>query len=135
MGGNEKDTFQEFNLQDHVFVYGSRDDISSIIKQCEIGVLSSNSEGLPLSLLEYGLGSLAVVSTNVGYCKEVIDDGENGFLVEKENPIQLAQKLVYYIENVEHRNLQSKKIHQKVSESFSEAVVIDTLVTTYKNLL
>ena len=41
-------------LEESVFILGSRTDVSNILKQCQIGVLSSISEGLPLALLEYG---------------------------------------------------------------------------------
>jgi glycosyltransferase involved in cell wall biosynthesis len=42
-------------LGENIFLYGMCSDIKNILKQTEIGVLSSKSEGLPISLLEYGL--------------------------------------------------------------------------------
>ena len=51
-----------------------------------IGVLSSVSEGFPLALVEYGLAGLPVVSTDVGQCSEMLDNGKAGMLVAAGNP-------------------------------------------------
>ena len=48
--------------------------ISKILNKCEIGVLSSSIEGLPVSLIEYGLAELPVVCTDVGQCSKVIQN-------------------------------------------------------------
>jgi glycosyltransferase involved in cell wall biosynthesis len=68
-------------------------DIKYILKQSSIGVLSSTSEGLPISLLEYGLAKLPVIVTNVGECSNVVKDNESGFLVLPEKPNDFAEKL------------------------------------------
>jgi glycosyltransferase involved in cell wall biosynthesis len=46
----------------------------------DIGVLTSKSEGLPVSLLEYGLANLPVVVTDVGQCSEILNGGLIGKL-------------------------------------------------------
>ena len=55
-----------------MFYYGSKRNVILILKQADLGVISSRSEGLPVALLEYGLAGLCVVSTDVGQCKKVI---------------------------------------------------------------
>ena len=77
-----KHFIQEHNLEKQVFIYGSCLDVSNILSQSTIGVLSSKSEGLPLALLEYGLAKLPVVVTNVGDCNLVV---KNDFLGKKLN--------------------------------------------------
>ena len=76
-------------LEKQIFLYGSRPDTTQILKQGDIGVLSSKSEGLPLALLEYGLSGLAVISTNVGEIENVLGSEINGILVESENKKEL----------------------------------------------
>ena len=67
------DRFIEKNkLSNKVFQYGVCSDIQHILSQATIGVLSSKSEGLPISLLEYGLANLPVVATDVGECNLII---------------------------------------------------------------
>ena len=107
-------------LEKSVFLYGLCLDIEYILKQTTIGVLSSNSEGLPVSLLEYGLAKLPVVVTNVGECSKVIENGKSGLIVEKENSNVFAKALEEYILSVDKRcslgNMHFKNVEKKYSQ-------------------
>jgi hypothetical protein len=59
-----KELIQSKRLVDTVFVYGSKNDVNNIINQADIAILTSKSEGLPVALIEYGLMSKPVISTN-----------------------------------------------------------------------
>lgn len=120
------------NLEKHVFIYGSCPDISNILNQSEIGVLSSKSEGLPIALLEYGLSKLPVIVTNVGDCNKVISNSNEGILVEPENYKYLLEALLKLIEDVDLRTKLAENLHQKVVSSFSESSSIETLIKIYK---
>jgi hypothetical protein len=50
-----KKLYSEQHLEHVVFFYGSQQDVENILNQATIAVLSSQSEGLPVALLEYGL--------------------------------------------------------------------------------
>ncbi len=50
-------------------------------------------EGLPKSLLEAGAMELPLITTNTPGCKEVVQDGYNGYLVNIKDQIDLAQKM------------------------------------------
>jgi glycosyltransferase involved in cell wall biosynthesis len=129
---NIKSLILDYGLQECVFLYGSRPDVSSIIKQCEIGVLSSKSEGLPMALLEYGLNGLAVVVTDVGECKEVVSGF--GLLVTAEDYKALSNAIINYIKNVDRRIEDSKNFQKRVNEKFSSSAVIMKIVSLYKAL-
>jgi glycosyltransferase involved in cell wall biosynthesis len=47
-------------LESNISVLGERHDVAEILKACDVGVLSSASEGLPMSLLEYGAAGNAL---------------------------------------------------------------------------
>ena len=81
-------------LQKHISILGEREDVSNLLPSCDIGVLSSSSEGLPMSLLEYGAAGLPSVATEVGQCSDVLDHGEAGILVKPGAPGKLAQALI-----------------------------------------
>jgi glycosyltransferase involved in cell wall biosynthesis len=59
---------------------GSLEDPVPLVEDCQIGVLTSASEGLSNSLLEYMSCGLAVVCSDVGGNKEIIEHGSNGFI-------------------------------------------------------
>ena len=77
-----KEYIQLNKMNEKVSILGGRDDTAQILKYCDIGVLSSESEGLPLALLEYAQASLAVVATDVGECASVLNNGQAGKLVK-----------------------------------------------------
>ncbi len=101
------------NLESHVFILGSITDPSDLLSSSDLGVLSSKSEGLPVSLLEYGLAGLPVVVTNVGQCADVVGGGTFGHVVPRSDYLALANAIEWHILN---RNESSKlgksfKIH------------------------
>lgn len=120
---------KENNLEDRVFTYGSCLDIQNILKQSSIGVLSSTSEGLPISLLEYGLAKLPVIVTNVGECSNVIKDNESGFLVSPERPNDFAEKLEILVNSRNKRsnfgNLHSVIVNKNYSKNIFKTKLIE----------
>lgn len=114
-------------LQEHVIVYGSKNDTTHIIQQADIAILTSKSEGLPVALLEYALQSKPVVMTQVGEIPLMVKDGQNGFLVPKTDPELFAQKLRTLIVDAELRATFGARLHQLIIENHSE----DAAVTRY----
>lgn len=86
-----KRTVRELQLEEFVDLVGPVNDVSLYLKKSHAGVLSSESEGLPVALLEYGLAALPVVSTRVGDCEKVICREDLGILVSKKSPEELAE--------------------------------------------
>ena len=130
-----KNEIESNNLNKSIFLYGSKPDISNILSQCEIGLLSSKSEGLPIALLEYGLAKLAVISTNVGECKSVIKNKDNGILVKPEDEYQLFEAIQYLIKKKEERIQKSKAFNLRVLNVYSQKVVIGSILNIYINIL
>ncbi|WGF92729.1 glycosyltransferase [Aequorivita marisscotiae] len=114
-----------------VYIYGSQAGIPALLKTADIGVLSSISEGLPIALLEYGAAGLAVVSTDVGECKEVING--LGKIVPPKNPEALAAALLFYIENKAARRADGLAFATHIKENYAEDTIIPKLLDIYKN--
>lgn len=140
VGKNFKDTycksiitFSKANqLENNVFFYGSKPDVSNILSQSDIAVLSSKSEGLPIALLEYGFSKLPTIVTNVGDCDKVISTSEEGFLINKEDVLALKNGIIRYIDSKELRITSGINLFKKVNASFSENALIDRLLNIYK---
>jgi glycosyltransferase involved in cell wall biosynthesis len=114
----------DFNLKDTIFIYGSKQDIKNILEQSTIGILTSQSEGLPVALLEYGLYEKPVLVTNVGEIPLVIQDGINGFLVEAVSTQLFYDSLVKLIENDSLRAELGKALQNTIANKYSEEAVI-----------
>ena len=132
---NVKSKIEAVGLSGSVFMYGSKSDVFNILSQCEIGVLSSKSEGLPIALLEYGLANLAVIATNVGECKNVILNNINGLLINSLDAKILSKNLSIYIENEALRKEYSGRYKKYIQENFTEQSQLEIILKIYKNCI
>ncbi|MHA6279869.1 glycosyltransferase [Salinimicrobium sp. CAU 1759] len=109
-------------LTKKVFFYGEQENVEIFLKEADLGILSSASEGLPVALLEYGRAGLAVVSTDVGQCAEVI--GSVGKLVTPKDPKALAQAIKEYIEDSTLIKSDARSLQESIRSNYSEAAVM-----------
>jgi glycosyltransferase involved in cell wall biosynthesis len=80
-------------LSHRVELLGARADVPNLLARSEVFVLSSRSEGFPVSVLEAMAAGLPVVATDVGGVREAVEDGETGFLVPAADSEALAGAL------------------------------------------
>lgn len=120
-----KSLILDYQLEKNVFVYGTRNDIKNILNQSEIGILTSQSEGLPVALLEYGLYEKSVVVTNVGEIPLVIQDGINGLLVKTREVELFYDSVVKLIENNSLRANFGKELQKTITNNYSDKAVMN----------
>lgn len=72
-------------LDNCIYMLGFRTDINEIISCADIGILMSYREGLPRNIMELMAFSKPVIGTNIRGIRDLIDNGENGFLVNVED--------------------------------------------------
>ena len=104
---------------------GSSDDVRVEIAQSDCIVLPSfYREGTPRILLE-SMGKPIITTDNVG-CKDVVDDGINGFLCEVKNADDLALKMEKMLNSsFDERNIMGKAGREKIVKEFDEKIVIE----------
>jgi len=118
---------RDLKIHDKVYFLGSRNDINEILPVFDVAVLSSRTEAFPMAILEYMASGKGIVATNVGSIAELIKDGETGFLVEKENPVVLAEKILCLLKYKELASAMGERAKAFVQEKFSvELTVRDT---------
>jgi glycosyltransferase involved in cell wall biosynthesis len=128
-----KNQILEFNLENTVFIYGSKEDVKNILKQSDIAILTSQSEGLPVALLEYGCYAKPIVVTNVGEIPLLIQDGKNGFMVDAGNVPAFYDSLVKLMDNETLRNDFGKELQQTINTNYSEQTVINRYLGWLEN--
>jgi glycosyltransferase involved in cell wall biosynthesis len=84
---------ERLGLEGSVRLAGERDDIPAQLAAADAFVLSSGSEGLPVSVVEAMAAGLPVVASAVGGLSELVVDGESGFLVQGGNADELGAAL------------------------------------------
>ncbi|MCW1147828.1 glycosyltransferase [Flavobacterium lacisediminis] len=130
-----KDFIKQNNLKEAVFIYGSCNDVKSILNQAKVGILVSSYEGFPVTLLEYGMAGLTVISSNVGYCSTIIQNEVTGYLIASDNEAQLQSALIK-IANESHKNDGlAKNLNTFVKANYAPEKVIQKIIDAYqKNL-
>jgi glycosyltransferase involved in cell wall biosynthesis len=78
-----------------------------------------NSEGTPVTILEAGAAGLPVVSTRHGGIKDVVVDGETGYLVEEGDIEAMARRMVTLIRSPDHAAALGQRARERVRAEFS----------------
>lgn len=105
--GEERDKYQDliqsYGLEESVKLMGYTDDVYAVLKSFDLFVLPSRYEGIPYVILEAMSLGIPLISTDVGGISEVIRNGENGLLIQKENSGALSENIIRLMENEDLR--------------------------------
>lgn len=120
---------------DQIQYLGKVDNMQDVYAQTDIMVLPSYREGLSKSLIEACAMELPIVTTNVPGCRDVVDNGINGYLCEPKNSVDLASKISKIIELSEEHRVQMGKNARKIAvNKFDERIVISEYLKKIKLL-
>lgn len=115
---------------------GSTDDIKSIIANSDCIVLPSYREGLSRVLLETASMAKPIITTDVPGCRNVVDDGINGYLCKVKDSQDLAKKMEKMINLDRSERLQmGQKGREKVIQQFNEKIVIEKYFNAIEQVL
>ena len=129
-----KKQLQEWQSAGVVEWWGPRSDMPAVIASAHVVALPSYREGLPNGLLEAAACKRPVVATNVPGCREIVRDGENGFLVPAKDAEALAEALIKLIENPSLRQRMGECGRQMVLDAFTERHVFSQVLELYRKL-
>jgi glycosyltransferase involved in cell wall biosynthesis len=88
-------------------------------------------EGIPKSLIEAAASGRPLVATNVPGCREIVHDGENGFLVPVRNPKALAEAIIKLAQDPGLRKRMGEKSREIAVASYSTDKVIEKYFQHY----
>ncbi|WP_316632884.1 glycosyltransferase [uncultured Flavobacterium sp.] len=125
---------EDLKLKENVFFYGTINNVASVLKQSEIAVLPSLSEGLPLALLEYGLYEMPVVVTNVGEISKIITSEKTGLIVLSNDLEQFTQAIQKLIEDRIYRKAIGLELNKVIKLNYSEESVIEKYISWLNSL-
>jgi len=125
---------EEWNRSGVVKWLGERADIAQLLAESHIAVLPSYREGLPKSLIEAAAVGRPIVTTDVPGCREVVKDGENGFLVPAKDAKKLAVAIQKLINNPKLLTSMGKKSRLMAEQEFSIQQIVEQTLKLYETL-
>jgi glycosyltransferase involved in cell wall biosynthesis len=116
--------------------FTSRDDLTRIMADTDVFLLSSVLEGQPLAIVEAMAYGCAILATTVGGIPELIHDGANGLLCPPKDPLCLAGKLTALLDDPDLRaRLGRAARHSYERSPFQPAAVGREFITVYQDML
>lgn len=112
------------NLSDYIKFIGFQSDVKSFLNAIDIFVFPSLWEGFGNAMVEAMAEKKVPVAFNLTSNPEIIDDGENGFLVEHPDLKAFADKVLYLVQHPEKREVMGEVARKSVIEKFSLQKVI-----------
>ena len=133
--GPLRDALQEevrqLQLQDRVLFTGYRDNARRFMALMHLYLISSSTEGLPITLLEAMQEKVPVISTPVGGIPGVIDHGNTGILVEAGTPESLAREVERLIDQPDHARELAENAYRRVEQKYSANTMADSYSDIY----
>jgi glycosyltransferase involved in cell wall biosynthesis len=113
----------------------SYQEIQTHIEKATVCVFPSFAEALPVSWIEAMAMEKAIVASDIGWAKEVIDSGINGFLVNPTAHSEYADRIVELFENVNLQKEFGAEALKKVTEKFCVEQVARQSFLFYQSLI
>jgi glycosyltransferase involved in cell wall biosynthesis len=125
---------EELGLHHTVTILGLRADAADVIEAFDVAVCCSDSEGSPLSVMEYMEAAKPIVATRVGGVPDLIDDGVHGLLVEPQDPAGLAAAVAALLRDRERAALLGDRARERRRREFDLGVTVRALEELYLEL-
>lgn len=122
---------KDIGLEGRMHFIGRCEIVPELLSVSHACVLTSFNEGFPNAVLEYMAAGKPVVATDVGGVSEVVEDGVNGYLIESDDSVALAEKLLLLIEDPQLATSFGESGKEKVSKEFSTDRQVERTLELY----
>ena len=122
-------------LKDCVLLLENVDNPFKVIPYFDVGVLTSTSEGLSNSLIEYAISAVPAVATDVGGNGEVVVDNDSGFLVPPSSPELVADKILELLKDKHKRLKMGLKAKDHILTKFNKDKIMSEYNSFYNSIV
>jgi glycosyltransferase involved in cell wall biosynthesis len=126
---------QELGLGEKVFFFGEQQDVIPYLSAFDIFVLSSETEGLSLSICEAMTLGKPVVATDVGGNQELVEDGKTGFLVSVGDAAGLAEAIIRLLKDPDMVQTMGQKAREKAVRQLGLERYVNEYQSIYEETL
>lgn len=126
----------EENKNTNIKYLGVSSDVRNEINKADCMVNPSYHEGMSNALLEGAAMGKPLLASNIPGCKEIIEEGKNGFLFEPKSVESLKKSVENFIKLTQtEREQMGKYSREKIVKEFDRQIVVDSYVNEIKNIL
>jgi len=125
---------QQLDIAGYVHFPGAQTDILPLVRQFDVAVLCSDSEGLSNAIIEYMHVYIPVVCTDTGGNNELIIDGQTGSLVEVGDYKMLAEKLSQVLEDPVRASSMAERAYERITQLCSMEKMLTQHMALYSEL-
>ena len=139
LGSFEEDRYKDIiynNKNKGIKYLGRSDDVRNEIREVDCIVNPSYHEGMSNVLLEGAAMGKPLIASNIPGCKEIIEEGYNGYLFEVRSVKSMEEKLIKLIElDKEEKDIMGKNSRKKVEKEFDRNIVINEYMKVINDIL
>jgi glycosyltransferase involved in cell wall biosynthesis len=125
----------QLGIQDDVLMPGYCSTVPALLRQSQVLVMPSLTEGLPITLLEAISLKVPVVASAVGEIPKVLGDGKGGELLRDLEPSTIAGAVEQTINDEERSRLRTDWAHAAVVKKYSSAAMAASYLEFYERIL
>lgn len=120
-----------------VIFYGSiaYNELNNVLRGCDVFAFPSIWEPFGIAILDAMASGLPVVASKEGGIPEIVENGKDGFLVEKKNSRQLAEALVKILEDKKLRDKMARNAERHAKTKFAWKKIARQTLALYKKVL
>jgi glycosyltransferase involved in cell wall biosynthesis len=130
-----KELARSLRIADRTIFTCGRGAVPAYLHRMSVACLSSASEGLSNSILEYMAAGLPVVATDAGGNRELIVDGRTGFLVRERTPHAFAAPILRLLRDGGMRSAFGRAGLERCQEMFEMSVAVQNTQKYYEELI
>ena len=123
------------NLSGKVLLPGYRPGAKKYLEYCDVFVISSLTEGLPIALLEAMQRKVPVIATNVGAIPDVLGHGKSGLLVGIKDAELIYRSILELYNDRTKGALLAENASKVVREHYSSRAMVDKYIELYKRVI
>jgi glycosyltransferase involved in cell wall biosynthesis len=125
----------ELKLESHIKLLGLRTDVRQLLSVADVFLLTSISEGIPVTMIEAMAARLPIVSTAVGGIAEVVVPGETGYLAAAKDDAALARALCNVLQNHETSQRMIAAAAERAARLFSESQMHEAYAAKFQEMM
>lgn len=122
---------ESLGIASQIHLLGFRADVSNLLDGADIFVMPSLSEGLPMAMIEAMLAGKAIVASDAGGIRELLDNGNVGLMVPPSDSAALAERLIELATDAGLRERLGTAARARALKHFTAAAMADRYLSLY----